>query len=306
MKGILGVPQICAVSVVFGAAAAFFEPGFTVAVKEMAPPGDRVRANALCAMSRNASGIAGPPLGAVLIGLFGTSGAFFFDALSFAAAALTLAAIPWPPGPAENRKHFPGFKDIEMGISRVRSSTWLWAGILIASVFHAAFTSLMQVALPLYVKEELQGRVSSLGYLTSAMTLGAVMGSLAVGQGRTAGRKGIWLYGSIGAAALGLVAMGLTHSGAAAGGCFLTIGFFIGIAGLVWTVALQDHVDQALLGRVASVDMLGSYALLPAGYCAAALLSRTGGAASVFLWSGFLLAALSLLALCVPGVRDID
>ena len=51
--------------------------------------------------------------------------------------------------------------------------------------------------------------------------------------------------------------------------------------GLVWTHTLQDRIPANLLGRVSSIDSLGSFALLPVGYAVAGWatdrLGRTDG-----------------------------
>lgn len=43
-------------------------------------------------------------------------------------------------------------------------------------------------------------------------------------------------------------------------------GFGIMIFGLIWETSVQELVPEEAFGRVASLDMLGSFALLPLGY----------------------------------------
>ena len=69
---------------------------------------------------------------------------------------------------------------------------------------------------------------------------------------------------------------------------------------------MQELVPADRLGRVASIDALGSYALLPVGYALAGFAADRLGASIVFLLGGILSAFIIALGLLHPSVRTVD
>jgi hypothetical protein len=69
---------------------------------------------------------------------------------------------------------------------------------------------------------------------------------------------------------------------------------------------LQELVPADKLGRVSSVDWLGSLALMPVGLAVDGILTDHMGPAWVFVVAGALNLALCALALTVPGIRRLD
>jgi hypothetical protein len=75
---------------------------------------------------------------------------------------------------------------------------------------------------------------------------------------------------------------------------------------LLWTNTLQEIVPAERLGRVASIDTLGSYALLPFGYALAGWSTDLVGAAPVFAVGGLLAVTCAALGLAHPAIRRFD
>lgn len=65
-------------------------------------------------------------------------------------------------------------------------------------------------------------------------------------------------------------------------------------------------VPRNQLGRVASIDMLGSFILLPVGYAIAGWATGQGGPALVFIAGGALTGALHAVAALYPGIHRVD
>ena len=83
-------------------------------------------------------------------------------------------------------------------------------------------------------------------------------------------------------------------------------GVFISIFGLIWTNSLQELVPRHLLGRVSSIDALGSFVLLPIGFGIAGWATDLIGAPLVFVIGGAATVVLVLLGLAHPAVRGLD
>ncbi len=78
------------------------------------------------------------------------------------------------------------------------------------------------------------------------------------------------------------------------------------IFGLIWLNSLQELVPGNLLGRVSSIDNLGSYVLLPVGYALAGVLTDKIGPAWVFIVGGIATACLAGIGLLHPAIRGLD
>jgi hypothetical protein len=83
-------------------------------------------------------------------------------------------------------------------------------------------------------------------------------------------------------------------------GAALEIGF------LAWTNALQELVPRDKLGRVAGVDTVGSFALLPVGLGLTGLATEAWGPTAVFLVGGGITVILTLIAYQHPAIKKLD
>ncbi len=95
----------------------------------------------------------------------------------------------------------------------------------------------------------------------------------------------------------------------AAGGLILAAvvnGAALEVQSLIWTNTLQEVVPSERLGRVASIDQLGSYVLLPIGFAITGWATTLLGPATVFVLGGGITACLALVALEHPAVRRFD
>lgn len=75
---------------------------------------------------------------------------------------------------------------------------------------------------------------------------------------------------------------------------------------LIWEISLQELVPQEAFGRVASLDLFGSFALLPVGYILVGWLADLiGGVATIAIFSGLGMACIAIV-LCVPAIRKFN
>jgi DHA3 family tetracycline resistance protein-like MFS transporter len=83
-------------------------------------------------------------------------------------------------------------------------------------------------------------------------------------------------------------------------------GLDFSVFGLIWNITLQEMVPHEMLGRVYSIDALGSWVLLPIGFAIAGWATDLVGAPTVFLVGGFGTIALTLIGLLQPAIRNLD
>ena len=91
----------------------------------------------------------------------------------------------------------------------------------------------------------------------------------------------------------------------------LTISMFISgisfaVFALVWTHTLQEMVPGDMLGRVYSIDALGSFVFVPVGFALAGWGTEVLGAPTVFLIGSMGIIVLVLLGLSHPAIRNLD
>lgn len=302
--------HVYAVSVVFGLAEAFFFPAYTASVPQIVPPEDLPSANSLTSLSWQLSGVIGPTLGALLVAAGGTSLAFGFDSTSFlisAACLIPLRAIrpPAPAADAEPRRTSP-LTDLRDGWKIVLASPWLWMTILVYAFVNVTDSGPRNIALPFLIHDHLGLQVEALGLVASSFAIGSVTGAILLGRLKRIRRRAMLLYGSAVVGGLMIVGYGLAPNLIVMLGVAFVYGLTFSAIALVWTNTLQELVPPEMLGRVSSIDALGSFVLMPVGFALAGWLTDKIGPVQVFILGGCSTMGLALLAYLHPGVRRVD
>ncbi len=305
--GRLEIWHVFAASVLFGLVDAFFQPAYVAVLPEIAPRELLPSANSLTNLSSQFANIAGPALGAALVGLGGTPTAFALDGLSFfisAACLLPLLKLPLPV-----RAGMQGLnlgQELKVGVRAVLASPWLWVTIAIAALSNVTISGPMSVSLPFLVSDNLHRDVGTLGLIYSVSSIGSVLGAVWLGRSTRLRRRGALAYGAWVVTGLMVMVFGLPVPVEVILLASLVNGAALSTFGLVWTNTLQEMVPGDLLGRVASIDNLGSFVLLPVGYGVAGLLTDKVGAPLVFAVGGVATALLAVLGLLHPAIRKLD
>lgn len=300
--------HIYTASILFGVVDAFFQPAYTVIVPEITPAEALPSANSLTTLSGRLASVAGPAIGAAIVAAGGTALAFGIDALSFFISAGCLLVI-WGAEPkrvAATAQRQNVLHDLREGVGLVHASPWLWITIAIAALANVTLSGPFSVALPFLVKKHLNAGVGTLGFLYSCNSAGAVAGALWLGRSSRLRRRGLNAYLAWIISGLALLALGLPLPLPALYLAAFVIGVTLSVFGLIWTNSLQELVPRQALGRVSSVDFLGSYGLLPVGYAVAGWATDRLGAPLVFLIGGAITSALAGLGLLHPGIRNLD
>jgi MFS family permease len=299
--------QLCVMSAFFGLVQAFFYPAYTAVIPDLVATDLLPSANSLRSISLQVAQIIGPGIGAVIIALGGTSLAFALDGASFVISAACVAALPQIPmrlHPSSKRAGV--LYDLWAGISTVLHSPWLWITIAIASLSTIFLSGPDEAVLPLLVKQRFGTQVSLYALLTSLSALGSISAALWLGHLKQLRRRGLLTYGAWLIASLMLLAVGLPLSIGMMSLAFFIQGAALTILGLAWTNTLQEFVPADRLGRVASIDMLVSSALVPIGYGLAGIAADRLGASLVFVLGGAISASVIALGLLHPAIRAVD
>ncbi len=306
-QNLLQIWHIYAASIVFGLAEAFFRPAYSAIVPDIAPRETLTSANSLTSLSNEIAGIGGPAVGAAIVAAGGTSMAFVLDAISFFISAGCLAAIlSMAPAENERRESSSVLRDMREGIGTVRASPWLWITIALAAFANITLAGPFSVTMPFLIKDHLHAGVGSLGLVYSAISLGSVLTAVWLGSRLRLRRRGIFTYGSWLVSALVMTAIGFSPLVIGVAAAAFICGAGLSIGNLIWVNTLQELVPANLLGRVSSIDNLGSLVFTPIGYGVAGWATDLIGPSSVFIVGGVITLCITMLGLTHPAVRTLD
>jgi len=305
--GVLEVWHVYLASLLFGFLDAFFQPAYAALVPQLVPEPDLTSANALTGLSVNLGRVAGPSLGALIFTWLGPYWAFGLNSASFFVSSaflvpLLFAAIPAPAHSEES--HI--WQEMRAGLRAVTSRRWLWVTILVVSFTNITLAGPYSIAMPFLVSDFMHAGVGTLGLIYAAFPLGYVLGGLWLGRYTKIGRRGLVLFGGVALAALMLVLFGLHLPLWFLLGAALVNGIALEANQLCWTGLLQEKIPNEELGRVFSFDALGSFVLLPVGLALTGWATQVLGPAPVFLVGGGLTFIITLLALLLPDIRQLD
>lgn len=305
---ILTVWHLYIASVAFGFVEAFFQPAYTALVPDLVRPEDLPSANSLTSLGVQAGRIVGPVLGAGVVTLGGTTPAFAFNAATFfASSACLVPLLRISASRAPRRPSARMTAEFREGILTVVRAPWLWITISVFALSNVALGGPYSVALPFLVGDTLKAGVSVLGLLYSAFPMGYLVATIWFGRKTTIRRRGFLIYVGLATAGTMLFVFGLSVPLLVLVLAAFINGMALEAGSLAWTNLLQERVPPEKLGRVASIDALGSYALLPIGYGIAGWATGAVGAPSVFLVGGGLTAAIATVVfMSHPAIRGLD
>lgn len=148
----------------------------------------------------------------------------------------------------------------------------------------------MTVALPKLIHDVYQSGVWLLGAIGTAEAIGAIGATFFVGQLHLR-KRGIVAFAANILASLAILAFGLPLprpiEPAVAIAAAVLVGFGLNVLQTIWITLLHELVPNQLLGRVASIDLLGSLCLLPVGYALVGVLTTASARrGSLFLVAG--------------------
>lgn len=294
-------------SVILGAVEAFFQPAYTAVVPDVIPRESLVSANSLTSLSKLVAKVMGPPLSGVILNLGSTSAAFGINAVSFLiSAACLLPIMNVGRRQIEMAEKSSLVNDLKDGLKAVAGSSWLWITIVVASLLNVTQGGPYMVGLPFLVKDRLHADAGSLGLVYSMFAVGSVIATIVIGRFGTMRRRGVIAYIALIVSGVMTLALGISGSLTSAFIYSLILGASIAIFTLIWVNLLQDLIPRELLGRVVSIDNLGSYAFLPLSYGITGWATDRFGVAMVFVIGGALTTALPVLGLTQRSVRQLN
>lgn len=312
LRGQLYIEVVYAVSLAFGFLNAFFNPAYMALLPTLVPPSDLPSANALTSLSVQTGRIVGPALGVTIMTAAGIGWAILANALTFLISAAFLVPLAWTEAwPERASAPDTGWRqvlaDLREGVGEVTRNRWLWINILVFAITNITLSGPYTVAMPFLVKDGLQQDARWLGFLYAMFAAGYGIAGLWLGRRLQIRRRGLQVLGGTAVAGAMLALFGLPLPLPVLMSAAVINGFALEASTLAWLSLVQERVPLERLGRVASVEEIGSIALIPLGFAAAGWTTTHWGPALTFLIGGLITTLLTTgLLLGVRALRTLD
>lgn len=283
-----------------GTGEAFFTPALTGLTPAIVTPARLADANALLGLAQSLARIAGPALAGLLIALTRPALVVAFDAATYGASLLALAALTIP---AMARAGQSPWRDLADGWQQFRAHAWLWVITVQFSLFNLLTWAPYLLLGPVLARDYLGG-AQAWGLIGSAMAAGAILAGLAM-VGRSPGRPLVAaVLGSYGYGAPCLMLFLHAPLAAVAAGAFAA-GCGSAVFNAQFSTVLQRRVPAALLSRVAAFDLTGAYALGAAGLAVIGPVAAVAGAGLVLGLAAAYNTVSSTVVLALPAIRAV-
>ncbi len=252
----------------------------------------------------NGARLIGPAIAGFLIAVVGEGVCFVLNAVSYVAVLAALLAMRLPPqAPAKPRKHV--LHDLMDGFRYAFGSLPIREILMLLALVNMAAMPLT-VLLPIFATKVLQGGPDTLGLLTAAVGLGALLGALSMASRKSVlglGRQIAW-----GGSMFGLSLIAFSFSGVLWLSMLLLMagGFALMMETAASNTILQTIVDDDKRGRVLSFYAMAFLGSAPLGsLLAGSLASKIGVAHAVQIAGAACLAGSIVFSLRLPVLREI-
>ncbi|HEY3578512.1 MAG TPA: MFS transporter [Gaiellaceae bacterium] len=285
-----------------GAAAGFFNPASKALIPQTVSSGRLQQANALVSLSRSTANVFGPALSGVIVAVAGAAWVFSIDAASFLVSAVFVAAIRVGPYAKPAAQRFS--RELAEGWQEVRRHRWLTAGFLGYAVGN--FGVGVYIVVGSLVAIDHLGGAPAWGLIVGSAAFGGVLGGLIAYRIRPSHPVSmafaIWTL-----CALPAFALARPFPLPVVMACALLFGGSVLVGNTLFETAMQQEVEPRRLARVASIDLMLSLCLMPAGQLLAGTISNAVGVDAALVLAGTLMCVPNFLVLVlVPEVRSVE
>jgi MFS family permease len=300
-SGTAHVWQLAVLQGIAGAAAGFFNPASKALIPQTVSAGRLQQANALISLSRSTTLVFGPALSGAIVAVAGAGWVFAIDAGSFLFSVIFVAAMRVVPYARPAAQRF--WRDLAEGWREVRRHRWLTAGFLGYAVGN--FGVGIYIVIGSLVAIHHLGGAPAWGLIVGSAAFGGVLGGFIAYRIRpshpVAMAFAIWTL-----CALPPFALVRPFPLPVVMACALVFGGSVLVGNTLIETAMQQEVEPGRLARVASIDLLLSLCLMPAGQVLAGPISNAIGVDATLILAGTLMCVPNFLVLVlVPEVRSV-
>jgi MFS family permease len=296
----LQVWEILVLSTFSGIAIAMESPARQALVADLVGGEDLPNAIGWNSLVMNGSRVLGPAVGGVAIRFIGVAPIFYYNSLSFAAMIGALLLMRLPVMTVAGRHPW---RDLREGLDYLRRTPSIVCILaLVAAV--ATFVMNFSVLMPVIAHDTLHTGPAGLGWMWTAMGLGAVAGSMTVVAWSRAAVAGPMLLLVALVASASTAALAVTSSMPAALAMLLVVGWGTGAFFASANSAIQHRVTDRVRGRVLSVYSMIFAGTTPIGGLFVAAVASSGGISLALAAAGGISLAIGVV-LAMPVLRTL-
>ncbi len=271
------------VSTLNAASKAFFQPAIEAFMPILADAEKLPKTIAYFGSSNQVATLVGQALGGMCYRLFGAPLLLLFDALSYLISAISEMFIQSPAVKKtyislpvkETYKSL--INDLQEGLDYVFKNRGLMTVILCASSINF-FCAPIMLFLPFLVKNSLHEAAHWYGFMLAAMALGSMSGYWYSQHRKVkAAARAKFMFLSLLGASVCFVVLGSSSSTYISLTAIALSGFFFGTFNLQSMALFQSVIPEAIRGRVLSLLITASTALLPLGLVLSGIIGEISG-----------------------------
>lgn len=265
-------------------------------------PEDKLQAgNAARGVVVKAASIIGPGIGGASVLLIGGRLTFLFTAIAFICGTYFLAKIKENINLDEKQQE-PFMTEMREGLRTVWEIPWVGAMIGMASIQLMVVIAAEIVLLPVITRREF-GTNTAFALSAAAFSVGGIISAIACVKLKIKheGRFAVLIWMLLIIAPLSL-AFPISQIFVVL--AYLVAGLSVGPWEVFWFSALQREIPKELLGRVFSIDHMGSVGLMPIGMALVGPAVNLFGEKPLLIGASIFHIVVCLLVLLVPGVKD--
>jgi predicted MFS family arabinose efflux permease len=293
-----------------GTGLAIFYPASQALLPRIVPRGMLQEASAISRLAMNTGQMSGAAAAGLLVAAAGPGWALTLCGLGMVATVPLLLSIR---GARDDRRPAmskgeaapttaPGLlTELREGWSEFRSHRWLWVIVAQFCVVMMAWYGAFSVLGPIVAREHLGGP-AAWGAITAADSLGLIAGGL-VSLRFTPRRPMLFVVLTGAAVAISPLSLAMVLPLPAVCLASFSLGVFIEMMMVQWTVALARNIPQNKLARVSSYDILGTVMAMPVGALIAGPLGTAIGISSAQYAAAVAIVVASALALIPRDIR---
>ena len=296
VNALTAVPSVLAIYAlvaVLQGASGFHRPALEALTQKIARPDEFAAVAALSSVRGTVGMVAGPALAGLLLARWGAVGAYLFDFATFIVAMFFLVRIPRERiGTVDRNAGRPHLlADLAEGLR------FAWARPALMGTYIVDIVA-MAFAFPIALFPAMaaaDGRTESVGWLLSAMSVGALAVGLFSGWTGRVSRHGRAVVIAAAVWALGIVALGFAPGLLLALACLAVAGAADMVSGVFRSTIWNETIPNTLRGRLAGIEMI-SYLTGPLiGNARAGFMADALGVAPA-IWVGGLICLVAVIA----------
>ena len=293
LTGYTTVWAILALSVVLGIVNAFDIPARQSLFNEIiADPADLSNALSLSTATASLSQLLGPALAGIILASFGAATCFFINAASFAGVMISLFLMDRPSyHPNEIKKKVT--RDFVDGLSYIWKTPSIGLIILMLAIISLLVLPYNTV-LPVFAKVIFKGDAKTFGYITSFISVGAVVGTIFLASRKPGTHMRRILFYSTIVMGIGMIFFSQLKS-------FPLAMFFAALTGFgsiaqftICNIVVQSESAPEMRGRAIGILLMAIFGMMPLGSVIVGAVSERIGAPDTVLAEGILAIIIAL------------